>query len=51
MLDDFTEALVIAAADVLQHADGDEHIVVARDVSVVILDELYLILQAFLCGA
>ena len=42
---------IVLHADVLEHADRDELVVVARDVAIVVLDELDLVRQALLLGA
>ena len=44
------EILVVALADVLEHADRDERVVRARQIAVVVLDELDLAVEAELLG-
>src|SRR4029077_8475333 len=38
-VDDFTERAIILRADVLEHSDGDEHVGLAANVSVVVFNE------------
>src|SRR5574338_1384691 len=42
---------IVGLADMLQHADGDEHIVVPGDAPVVVFDELDAPRQPFVAGA
>src|ERR1051326_7473836 len=39
LMDDTAETAVILHADVLEHADGDECIVLARDIAIIVLHE------------
>src|SRR5918995_7495141 len=50
-VDDAPELIEVLRADVLEHADRNELVVVARDVAIVVQDELDLVRETLLFGA
>ena len=48
--DDLTERPKTGQADVLEHADGDEHIAPIAHIAIVVFDELDTSVQPFVCG-